>query len=49
MEAPDGGAAAAPSVARLIAGVLGWDDATCDAQVADYRRRLTRDRAALVG
>lgn len=49
MEAPDGGAAAAPQVAALVADVLGWDEAACAAQVADYRRRLARDRAALAG
>jgi glycerol-3-phosphate dehydrogenase len=47
IEVADGGAAAAPTVAALIAPVLGWDDATCAAQVADYRRALTRDRASL--
>jgi glycerol-3-phosphate dehydrogenase len=43
----DGGTAAAPVVAALIAPVLGWDDAACAAQVAAYRRGLARDRAPL--
>ncbi|HEX8345194.1 MAG TPA: glycerol-3-phosphate dehydrogenase/oxidase [Actinoplanes sp.] len=47
IEVADGGAAAAPVVAALVAPVLGWDDAACAAQVTAYRRGLIRDRAPL--
>jgi glycerol-3-phosphate dehydrogenase len=47
IEVSDAGAAAAPAVAALLAPVLGWDDATCAAQVTAYRRGLARDRASL--
>lgn len=46
-ETPDGGAAAAPAVAALVAPLLGWTDADTDAQVAAYRAWVTAERAAL--
>ena len=43
----DASAAAAPSVAALIAGELGWDDAERDRQIAEYLERIAADRAPL--
>ncbi len=39
--------AAAPSVARLIAAELGWDDAEVDRQVADFTGRCAAEDQAL--
>ena len=44
--ARDASASAAAEVARLVAGDLGWDDDEIDAQVADYRARVTAEREA---
>ena len=46
-ETPDGGAAAAPYVADLVAPLLGWDAAERAAQVKAYRAWLSAERAAL--
>ncbi|BCJ33746.1 glycerol-3-phosphate dehydrogenase [Actinocatenispora thailandica] len=46
-ETPDGGAAAAPHVAAIVAPLLGWDPAESDAQVKTYRTWLSAERAAL--
>jgi glycerol-3-phosphate dehydrogenase len=41
--------AAAPDVARLIAGELGWDEAEIDRQIAVYRALCQRERSAAAG
>jgi glycerol-3-phosphate dehydrogenase len=41
--------AAAPSVAALLAGELGWDDAEVDAQLAAYRAMCQAEQAAALG
>ena len=46
IETPDRGLAAAPHVADLLAGPLGWDASTREAEVERYRRHVTADRAA---
>ncbi|GAA3515971.1 glycerol-3-phosphate dehydrogenase/oxidase [Actinocatenispora rupis] len=46
-ETPDGGAAAAPEIAAIVAPLLGWTDADRDAQVTAYRSWLAAERAAL--
>ncbi len=46
LEAGDRGLAAAGRVALLMAGVLGWDDATRAAEVARYQRRLSAELEA---
>jgi glycerol-3-phosphate dehydrogenase len=46
-EAPDRGELAADGVARLMAPVLGWDEATIDREVASYRAQLSADHEAL--
>jgi glycerol-3-phosphate dehydrogenase len=40
--------AAAPSVARLLAPELGWDETEVEAQVAAYRAICDREAAATV-
>jgi glycerol-3-phosphate dehydrogenase len=47
VEVPDGGAGAAPTVARLVGPVLGWTDAERDAQVRAYLAAENIERAAL--
>jgi glycerol-3-phosphate dehydrogenase len=47
IELPDGGHAAAPAVAELVAGPFGWDDTEAAAQVAAYREAVAADRDAL--
>jgi glycerol-3-phosphate dehydrogenase len=42
----DATAAAAESVARLIAPELGWDEARIQAEVASYRAALLEERTA---
>ena len=37
--------AAAPAVADLLAGELGWDDAERDRQVAAYRKLVHQEQA----
>ncbi len=44
IEAWDRGVAAAAPAARLMAGVLGWDDARRDAEVDQYLRRVAAER-----
>ena len=45
-EVPDRGRLAADGVARLMAPVLGWDEAAVDREVAHYRARLEAESAA---
>ena len=45
-EAPDRGERAAEGVARLMAPVLSWDEATVDREITHYRARLAAERAA---
>jgi glycerol-3-phosphate dehydrogenase len=45
-EVPDRGQLAADGVARLMAPVLGWDQATVDREIAHYRARLEAEAAA---
>jgi len=45
-EAPDRGDAAAESVARLMAPVLGWDEAAIEREITHYRARLAAELAA---
>lgn len=47
-EVPDRGLVAADSVARLMAPVLAWDEASIDREIAHYRARLEAERAAQV-
>ncbi|WP_281424749.1 glycerol-3-phosphate dehydrogenase C-terminal domain-containing protein, partial [Pseudonocardia nigra] len=47
IERPDGGTAAAPAVAALVAPLLGWDAERQAREVAEYRAEVERDRAAL--
>ncbi len=49
IETPDGGVACAPAVARLLAPVLGWDEATAAAEVEDYRRQVELVKQAATG
>ena len=42
----DDSAAAAPAVARLLAPLLGWDDAEQDRQVQEYQASVAHDRTA---
>ena len=44
IEAWDRGVEAAPTVASLIAGPLGWDEATSSSEVAHYRERVRAER-----
>jgi glycerol-3-phosphate dehydrogenase len=44
LETWDRGASAAPGVARLVAGVLGWDERETGRQVGCYLRRLDAER-----
>jgi glycerol-3-phosphate dehydrogenase len=44
IEAWDRGESAAPVAARLMAGVLGWDQETTEAEVANYRKRVAAER-----
>ena len=45
-DVPDRGELAAEQVARLMAPVLGWDQAAIDREIAHYRARLVAERAA---
>jgi glycerol-3-phosphate dehydrogenase len=45
-EVPDRGDEAVETVARLMAPVLGWDEASLDREIAHYRARLAAERAA---
>jgi glycerol-3-phosphate dehydrogenase len=40
METSDGGVGCALAAARLLAPLLGWDDATLAAEVEDYRSQV---------
>jgi glycerol-3-phosphate dehydrogenase len=44
IEAWDRGESAAPVAARLMAGVLGWDQETTENEVANYRKRVAAER-----
>jgi glycerol-3-phosphate dehydrogenase len=46
IEQADGGTAAAPAVAALVAPLLGWDPARQAQEVAAHRAEVERDRAA---
>lgn len=46
IEAWDRGASAAPVAARLMGGVLGWDEARIEREVATYLRRVEAERAS---
>ncbi len=43
IESPDRGVSAAPVAARIMGGVLGWDDATTEAEVESYRTRVAAE------
>ncbi|MGV8969553.1 MAG: glycerol-3-phosphate dehydrogenase/oxidase [Microbacteriaceae bacterium] len=43
IEAWDRGVEAAPIAAKLMGGVLGWDDARVDKEVANYLKRVTAE------
>jgi len=45
-DVPDRGELAAEHVARLMAPVLGWDQAAIDREITHYRARLVAERAA---
>ncbi|WP_435738622.1 glycerol-3-phosphate dehydrogenase/oxidase [Cellulosimicrobium sp. PMB13] len=45
-EVADRGLAALPEIAEIAAGVLGWDDATRDAEVRSYTDRANAEAAA---
>ncbi|TKV59287.1 glycerol-3-phosphate dehydrogenase/oxidase [Nakamurella flava] len=40
----DRGEAAAPAVAKLVAPLLGWDDAAVDREIEHYHQRVTAER-----
>jgi glycerol-3-phosphate dehydrogenase len=44
IESWDRGVAAAPVAAELMAGVLGWDDATRQSEIDHYRVRVEAER-----
>ncbi|MGH9068398.1 MAG: glycerol-3-phosphate dehydrogenase C-terminal domain-containing protein, partial [Acidimicrobiales bacterium] len=46
MESPDRGVVAAEPVARAMGEIIGWDQATVEAEVAGYRRRVEAELAA---
>ncbi|MET4638718.1 glycerol-3-phosphate dehydrogenase/oxidase [Mycetocola sp. 2940] len=46
IEAWDRGVSAAPVAARLMAGVLGWDDERTEREVATYLKRVAAERAS---
>jgi glycerol-3-phosphate dehydrogenase len=46
-EAPEGGAAAAPAVAAVMGGLLGWDAATRDAETESYLEFARAETRAL--
>jgi len=46
IEAWDRGVSAAPVAARLMAGVLGWDEAREEHEVAVYLKRVAAERAS---
>jgi glycerol-3-phosphate dehydrogenase len=46
IEAWDRGVSAAPVAARLMAGVLGWDEARIEREIANYLRRVDAERAS---
>ena len=46
IEAWDRGVSAAPVAAKLMAGVLGWDQERIDTEVAHYLKRVTAERAS---
>ncbi|MEN3265962.1 glycerol-3-phosphate dehydrogenase/oxidase [Pseudonocardia sp.] len=47
IERTDGGTAAAPAVAALLAPLLGWDETRQAREVAEHRAEVERDRTAL--
>ena len=46
IEAWDRGVSAAPVAARLMAGVLGWDDERTEREIATYLKRVAAERAS---
>ncbi|KQW07977.1 glycerol-3-phosphate dehydrogenase [Leifsonia sp. Root4] len=46
IEAWDRGVSAAPVAAKLMAGVLGWDEKTEELEVANYLKRVAAERAS---
>jgi glycerol-3-phosphate dehydrogenase len=44
IETPHRGVESAPEVARLMAGVLGWDDERTDREIEHYRARVAAER-----
>jgi glycerol-3-phosphate dehydrogenase len=46
IEAWDRGISAAPVAARLMGGVLGWDEARIEREVATYLQRVEAERAS---
>ncbi|MBU2549608.1 MAG: FAD-dependent oxidoreductase [Proteobacteria bacterium] len=46
---PDGGRESAPKVARIMAGILGWDEEEFRKQLAAYQELLERETAFLRG
>jgi glycerol-3-phosphate dehydrogenase len=46
IEAWDRGVSAAPVAAKLMAGVLGWDDETTEREIAFYLERVRAERAS---
>jgi glycerol-3-phosphate dehydrogenase len=46
IEAWDRGVSAAPVAARLMAGVLGWDEERIEREVANYLKRVAAERAS---
>jgi glycerol-3-phosphate dehydrogenase len=49
METSDGGVGCAPAAARLLAPLLGWDDATLVAEIEDYRSQVALVYRAATG
>jgi glycerol-3-phosphate dehydrogenase len=49
IETADSGAASAPVVARMMASLLGWDEARVAAELNDYRRQVALVRQAASG
>ena len=45
-EVADGGLAAAPEIAAIVAAAQGWDDDRVEREIASYRSRVEADAAA---
>jgi glycerol-3-phosphate dehydrogenase len=48
IEYPHRGVDSAPAVAASIGEILGWDDATCEREIAQYAARVQAERASQV-